>query len=86
MGLDTLELVMSFEESFSLEIPESAAEKMKTPADVIAFVENQLRQRPEDQIRPLVAEITRLIVIKHLGIDPKRYREDATFHGDFGAD
>ena len=86
MGLDTLELVLSFEESFRLEIPYAAAEKMRTPADVIAFVEDQLRKRPEDQIRLLVAEIIRLITIKHLGIEPKRYREDATFHGDYGAD
>ena len=86
MGLDTVELVMSFEESFHLEIPDGLAEKMLTPADVIAFVESQLRQRPEDQIRPLIAEIVRLLTIRQLGIKPKRYREDATFVGDLGAD
>ena len=86
MGLDLVELMMSLEESFHLEITDSAAEKMRTPADVIAFFESELRQRPGDQIRPLIAEIVRLRTIEHLGIKPKIYREDATFVGDFGAD
>ena len=86
MGLDLVELVLSYEESFGLEIPAAAAEKMRTPADVIAYFESELRQRPGDQIRPLIAEIVRLRTIEHLGIKPKIYREDATFVGDFGAD
>ncbi len=85
MGLDLVELVMAFEDSFRLEIPEALGGEMRTPGDVIAFVENQLRQRPEDQIRPLIAEIVRLLTIQQLGIKPKIYREDATFVGDFGA-
>ena len=86
MGLDIVELIMALEESFRIEITDSAAEKMRTPADVIAFFESQLRLRPEDQLRPLIAEIVRLRTIEHLEIKPKIYREDATFIGDFGAD
>ena len=85
MGLDLVELVLAFEDSFGLEIPEALGGEMRTPGDVIAFVESQLRQRTEDQIRPLIAEIVRLRTIEQLGIKPKIYREDATFVGDFGA-
>ena len=85
MGLDLVELVMPIEDSFRLEIPDDVAEKLLTPADVIAYLESQIRSRPEDQIRPLVAEIVRLLTIEQLGLKPKKYREDARFVQDFGA-
>lgn len=38
-SLDTVELVMAFEEEFSVEIPDDAAEKILTVKDAIAFIE-----------------------------------------------
>ncbi len=38
MGLDAVELVLAFEDDFGITIPDSAAEKMRTPQDVIDFV------------------------------------------------
>lgn len=38
-SLDTVELVMAFEEEFSVEIPDDAAEKIQTVQDAIAFIE-----------------------------------------------
>ncbi len=38
-SLDTVELVMAFEEEFSVEIPDDAAEKIRTVGDAIAFLE-----------------------------------------------
>ncbi len=40
-SLDTVELVMAFEEAFSVEIPEDAAEKISTVKDAIDFIEKQ---------------------------------------------
>jgi len=40
-SLDTVELVMAFEEEFGLEIPDDAAEKILTVKDAIAFIEKQ---------------------------------------------
>ena len=37
-SLDTVELVMAFEEEFGVEIPDDAAEKMLTVADAINFI------------------------------------------------
>ena len=37
-SLDTVELVMAFEEEFDLEIPDEDAEKMRTVADVVGYV------------------------------------------------
>ena len=38
-SLDTVELVMAFEEEFGCEIPDDAAEKILTVGDAISFIE-----------------------------------------------
>ena len=38
-SLDTVELVMAFEEEFGVEIPDEAAEKIQTVANAIDFIE-----------------------------------------------
>ena len=39
-SLDTVELVMAFEEEFGCEIPDDAAEKIHTIKDAIVFIES----------------------------------------------
>jgi acyl carrier protein len=39
-SLDTVELVMAFEEEFNCEIPDEAAEKIVTVKDAIQFIES----------------------------------------------
>ena len=41
-GLDTVELVMAFEEKFGCEIPDDAAEKIVTVQDAIQYIEQQV--------------------------------------------
>ena len=43
-SLDTVELVMAFEEEFGAEISDSEAEKILTVGDAIKFVENSTSQ------------------------------------------
>lgn len=38
-SLDTVELIMAFEEEFDVEIPDTDAEKIKTVQDVINYIE-----------------------------------------------
>ncbi|MDX9689386.1 MAG: acyl carrier protein [Proteobacteria bacterium] len=40
-SLDTVELVMAFEEEFEVEIPDDAAEKIVTVKDAVAFIEQK---------------------------------------------
>ena len=40
-SLDTVELVMAFEEEFGCEIPDEDAEKIQTIKDAISFIEKQ---------------------------------------------
>ena len=39
-SLDTVELVMAFEEEFEIEIPDDAAEKIQTIKDAIEYIGN----------------------------------------------
>ncbi len=43
-SLDTVELVMAFEEEFDIEIPDDDAEKIQTIGDAVAY----LKERVED--------------------------------------
>ena len=38
-SLDIVELILAFEEEFGLEIPDEAAEKIKTVQDVVSYIE-----------------------------------------------
>ncbi|TCZ63039.1 acyl carrier protein [Roseicella aquatilis] len=40
-SLDTVELVMAFEEAFGVEIPDDAAEKITTVKSAIDYIESQ---------------------------------------------
>ncbi|MAM33744.1 MAG: acyl carrier protein [Micavibrio sp.] len=39
-SLDTVELVMAFEEEFNVEIPDDAAEKIQTVGDAVQFIKD----------------------------------------------
>jgi acyl carrier protein len=41
-SLDTVELVMAFEEKFDIEIPDEDAEKMRTVGDAIDYLKQKL--------------------------------------------
>jgi len=42
-SLDTVELVMAFEEGFGIEIPDEDAEKIQTVADAISYIEKNAK-------------------------------------------
>ena len=42
-SLDTVELVMAFEEEFGIEIPDDAAEKIQTVSDAIDFIKSNAK-------------------------------------------
>ena len=42
-SLDTVELVMAFEEEFGIEIPDDAAEKIQTVKDAISFIQQNAK-------------------------------------------
>ncbi|MGN1481770.1 acyl carrier protein [Porcipelethomonas sp.] len=43
-SLDVVDLVMSIEEEFDLEIPDEAVEKIKTVGDIVSYIESNQNQ------------------------------------------
>ncbi len=46
-SLDTVELVMAFEEEFGIEVPDEEAEKLQTVGDVTRFVDSTKKEGGE---------------------------------------
>ena len=44
-SLDIVELVMAFEEEFSVEVPDEDAEKLQTVGDVINYIKQRAKQQ-----------------------------------------
>ena len=40
-SLDTVELIMALEEEFNIEIPDEAAEKLRTVGDVVKYLQSK---------------------------------------------
>lgn len=43
-SLDTVELVMAFEEEFNAEIPDEEAEKLRTVGDAVKYIEERIKK------------------------------------------
>ena len=41
-SLDAIDIVMSVEDEFSIEVPDEIVEKMETVYDIVSFVENNI--------------------------------------------
>lgn len=48
MGLDTVELVIAFEDEFGIAIDNEDAEKIRNPRDVAVYVISRVRTNPDD--------------------------------------
>jgi len=44
-SLDTVELVMAFEEAFEIEIPDEDAEKIRTVKDAVTYIEQHAKAK-----------------------------------------
>lgn len=40
-SLDSIDLVMSIEDEFEIEVPDDVIERMKTVADIVEYIENK---------------------------------------------
>lgn len=44
-SLDTVELIMAFEEEFGIEIPDEDAEKIRTVGEAIEYINKKIREK-----------------------------------------
>ena len=89
MGLDSVELVMAFEEEFEIEIPDDEAARIITVSDARDCIVRKLRERVENASAVDPEEVwsrVKTIVVEHLGVKPERVTPEAAFIDDLGVD
>ena len=86
MGLDTVELVLSVEDAFQIQIPEEWAAKIGTVGELHDFVMGELERRGRPNIdRDITYDLLRSLICLQLGTSPERVVPSARFVQDLGA-
>ncbi len=89
MGLESVYLVMAFEEEFEVEIPDDDAERIVTVGDARDFIVSKLRERAEDPGAVDPEEVLsriKAIIIDLIGVRPEKVTPEAAFIDDLGVD
>ncbi len=82
MGLDTVELIMAFEEKFGVQIPDAAAAELTTPRKVTAYL--MRTGAGGGRTREEVALVVRQVIERELAIYD--FTEDSRFVEDMNLD
>ena len=91
MGLDTVDLLWTVEETFSIKISDAAASRMRTVGDLNQFIAEQIAARASRPGHPVIPEPSltweRLvpIVVEELGVRPEQVTPGAEWARDLGA-
>jgi acyl carrier protein len=86
MGLDTVELVMSFEEEFEMEFPDEVAEKLVTVGDVVDYVCAELVKRGEAPDTIAIFHRVKRRTLDIANVAPERITRSSSFVEDLGLD
>ena len=82
MGLDGVELIMSIEAAFDLQIPQASAEKLLTVGQLHAHVVNELQQKGRPCEPNAVFENIRRLISRQLDVAPARILPSTRFIQD----
>jgi acyl carrier protein len=86
MGLDTVELVLSVEKLFDIEIPNDVAEKLDTVGKLHAFIVSELVRLERERINPdIVFDQLRTVISALLAVKPSQVVPEARFVKDLDA-
>ena len=89
MGLDSVELVMAYEDHFEVEVPDDDAERIITVGDAHAFILRKLQEQAEDPDTVDPEEVWRQvkeITVEMLAVKPERVTPETAFIDDLGID
>ena len=85
MGLDTVELALAVERAFDIELPDEAAGKILTVAELHTYVVAQLAGQGRVIDGDATYDLLRKLICSHLGVEPGKVVPGARFVQDLGA-
>ena len=86
MGLDSVDLVMEFEEAFEITIPDADAEKLHTVGDVTNYVTARLAAEGRPRDRDFVYAMVCVVTCDQCGVTLDQLTEQTSFIEDLGID
>lgn len=86
MGLDTVELLISIEDEFSIEFPNEDAARLGVLGDMQDYIVQALRERGESPDESLIWQRLTQVVVKQLGVRPEEVTRSAHVVKDLHAD
>ena len=86
MGLDSVELVMAFEDFFEIDIPNEVAERLQSVGDVTDYVHARLNAEGRPREREAVLAMVMVITCDQCGTTLDRVTEQTRFIADLGID
>jgi acyl carrier protein len=86
VGLDSVELVMEFEEVFEIAIPDADAAKLFTVGDVTNYVTARLAAEGRPRDRDSVYSMVCIITCEQCGTTLDQLSEETSFINDLGID
>jgi hypothetical protein len=86
MGLDSVELVVSWEKAFAISIPDEIAAKLVTPDAAVTAISGLLADDGRAMTVPEIEEIIKMTTLRVTGVGESGYRGDGRFVEDFGLD
>jgi acyl carrier protein len=86
MGLDTVELIMSAEEAFDIDLPDEETSRVRTVGDFHALVMEKLRAKNlAEPGAEVVMDRLRSLICRQLGVKPGQVTPEARFREDLRA-
>jgi len=85
MGLDSIELIVTLEEKFGIEIPNEDAAKLAVLGDLHSYVVRALQRRGEKPDEAAIWESIKETVVELLCVRPERVTRSAHVVLDLGA-
>lgn len=87
MGLDTVELIISVEKIFNLEVSDVEAGKMETVGDLHQHIVSKLLGLGRPNVNAdIIFDQLRTIICSQLSVKPSQVLPEARFVQDLGAD
>ena len=86
MGLDTVELLISIEDEFSIEFPNEDAARLGVLGDMQDYIVQALHERGESPDESLIWQRLTQVVVKQLGVRPEEVTRSAHVVKDLHAD